>query len=246
MRRLTTPLVALCLAGALAACGSDNTSDSTEASEATTSAAESATPSETASEAEESATPEAEETTSQETATPEDTGSGVAEAEMLPIPADGPPGITEFPVPAGSQLNDLGAFSGQWQFTILTSDPQSVIDFYAATLPELRVHARGGPHHDRGGQRRRVGPGVHGPRVRDSQRRPRARRGRRHRRRREVHRLTLPPNGRFDPAERPVRAYPTAVPSSSTCCPGMASLVTPSIVVVGATPATPSRSASTP
>ena len=137
MRRLTTPLVALCLAGALAACGSDNTSDSTEASEATTSAAESAPPSETASEAEESATPEAEETTSQETATPEDTGSGVAEAEMLPIPADGPPGITEFPVPAGSQLNDLGAFSGQWQFTILTSDPQSVIDFYAATLPEL-------------------------------------------------------------------------------------------------------------
>ena len=40
--------------------------------------------------------------------------------------------------------------------------------------------------------------------------------------------------------------YATAVPSSSTIWPGIASLVTPSIVVVGATPAAPNRAASTP
>lgn len=40
--------------------------------------------------------------------------------------------------------------------------------------------------------------------------------------------------------------YATAVPSSSTIWPGIASRVTPSIVVVGATPAAPNRPASTP
>lgn len=45
---------------------------------------------------------------------------------------------------------------------------------------------------------------------------------------------------------RTTRRYATAVPSSSTICPGTARRVTPSIVVVGATPAAPSRPASTP
>lgn len=40
--------------------------------------------------------------------------------------------------------------------------------------------------------------------------------------------------------------HATAVPSSSTISSGIASRVTPSIVVVGATPAAPSRDASTP
>jgi len=40
--------------------------------------------------------------------------------------------------------------------------------------------------------------------------------------------------------------HPTAVPSSSTSWPGIASRVTPSIVVAGATPAAPSRDARTP
>lgn len=40
--------------------------------------------------------------------------------------------------------------------------------------------------------------------------------------------------------------YATAVPSSSTIWPGIASLVTSTIVVVGATPAAPSRPASSP
>lgn len=38
----------------------------------------------------------------------------------------------------------------------------------------------------------------------------------------------------------------TAVPSSSTISPGIASRVTPSIVLAGATPAAPSRPASVP
>ena len=40
--------------------------------------------------------------------------------------------------------------------------------------------------------------------------------------------------------------HATAVPSSSTIRPGTTSRVTPSIVVVGATPAAPNRDASTP
>lgn len=139
MRRLITPLVALCLAGSLAACGSDTAGDTTEPDQAPTSAAESApaesaTPAQTATEAETSASPEAEETPAE---TETSAGSDVAEAEMLPIPAEGPGTITEFPVPAGSKLNDFGGFSGQWQFTILTNDPQPALDFYAAVLPEL-------------------------------------------------------------------------------------------------------------
>lgn len=60
---------------------------------------------------------------------------------------------------------------------------------------------------------------------------------------------------RHDPREREVVSalsalsrshHATAVPSSSTIWPGIASRVTPSIVVAGATPAAPNRPASAP
>lgn len=55
--------------------------------------------------------------------------------------------------------------------------------------------------------------------------------------------------GRFNrqpSPEAPTSHHATAVPSSSTIRTGIASRVTPSIVVVGATPAAPNREASTP
>ena len=51
---------------------------------------------------------------------------------------------------------------------------------------------------------------------------------------------------RREQQERQGSPYATAVPSSSTIWPGIARRVTPSIVVVGATPAAPSFPASTP
>lgn len=57
-------------------------------------------------------------------------------------------------------------------------------------------------------------------------------------------RSTEPPPAALPEAARSHQA--TAVPSSSTIRSGIASRVTPSIVVAGATPAAPNRDASTP
>jgi hypothetical protein len=56
----------------------------------------------------------------------------------------------------------------------------------------------------------------------------------------------LEPVRRARAAEKTRSHHATAVPSSSTIWPGIARRVTPSIVVVGATLAAPSRPASTP
>lgn len=58
-----------------------------------------------------------------------------AEASTLPVPPDGPTTITEFPVPAGAEIVDLGPpLSGNWQFGISSPDPATTLEFYKTTL----------------------------------------------------------------------------------------------------------------
>lgn len=58
-----------------------------------------------------------------------------AEASSLPVPPDGPTAITEFPVPAGAEIVDIGPpLGGNWQFGISSPDPATTIEFYLTTL----------------------------------------------------------------------------------------------------------------
>lgn len=59
-----------------------------------------------------------------------------AEGSTLPVPVDGPTTtITDFPVPDGAEIVDLGpALSGNWQFGISSPDPVTTVEFYKTTL----------------------------------------------------------------------------------------------------------------
>ncbi|MFC0672797.1 hypothetical protein [Brachybacterium hainanense] len=111
-------------AALLAACGSSEKEDAQEPE---------ATP---AADPADEETPAQEAEPSEEGGESEDTAAGAAEAEMIPVPDGGPEGVAEFPIPAGTEISDLGAFSGNWQFTVLTEDAESVVSFYRTVLPE--------------------------------------------------------------------------------------------------------------
>lgn len=58
-----------------------------------------------------------------------------AQAGSLPVPADGPKTITEFPIPAGAKIVDVGPpIGGNWQFGISSPNTATVLQFYRTTL----------------------------------------------------------------------------------------------------------------
>lgn len=57
------------------------------------------------------------------------------EAGSLAVPPGGPKTITEFPIPGGAQIVDLGpSISGSWQFGISSPDSATTVEFYRKTL----------------------------------------------------------------------------------------------------------------
>lgn len=59
----------------------------------------------------------------------------------VPAADDGSPGldgITEFPVPAGSEVESPGIpFSGSWEFSVADATPEEPAAFYLQALPPL-------------------------------------------------------------------------------------------------------------
>ncbi|CAN5212263.1 hypothetical protein BH18ACT4_BH18ACT4_00900 [soil metagenome] len=57
------------------------------------------------------------------------------EADSLPVPPEGPSTITEFPIPGGAVIVDLGPPDfGNWQFGISAPDFATTLEFYRTTL----------------------------------------------------------------------------------------------------------------
>lgn len=66
---------------------------------------------------------------------PDTMSDSVVEAGALAVPPDGPTTITEFPVPGGAQIIDLGPpIGGNWQFAISAPDAATTLEFYKRTL----------------------------------------------------------------------------------------------------------------
>lgn len=68
--------------------------------------------------------------------TPEPAPGG-SEGEMVPVPEGTFPQLTEFPIPPGASVTTIDAVEGRWLFDVVTSDVESVSDFYERVLPEL-------------------------------------------------------------------------------------------------------------
>lgn len=63
------------------------------------------------------------------------TSGPAAEAGTLAVPAGGPTAVSEFPIPAGAQVVDLGPpLGGNWQFGISSPDSATAVEFYRTTL----------------------------------------------------------------------------------------------------------------
>lgn len=57
------------------------------------------------------------------------------EASTLAVPPGGPKAITEFPIPRGAKIVDLGpAIGGNWQFGISSPNVATTLNFYKNTL----------------------------------------------------------------------------------------------------------------
>jgi hypothetical protein len=63
------------------------------------------------------------------------TNAPVIEAATLAVPPGGPTTITEFPIPSGTRIVDIGPpFGGNWQFGISAPDTATTLEFYKKTL----------------------------------------------------------------------------------------------------------------
>lgn len=59
------------------------------------------------------------------------------EAKTLAVPSGGPKKITDFPIPPGAKIVDVGpAFNQSWQFGISSPDAATTLDFYKTTLAD--------------------------------------------------------------------------------------------------------------
>lgn len=69
------------------------------------------------------------------TAAPRTSEAPAVRAGAFAVPPDGPTSITEFPIPAGAEVVDLGPPTlGVWLFGISSPDSATTLDFYRRTL----------------------------------------------------------------------------------------------------------------